>query len=302
MTLRLALILSAFLLSFLPPEGKKEQLLKLSKQYFPENYAVLKTYDESSISSIAEGNSVENFSGKVPTIVHEAYHHHFSLNSSYHQPVIVYRINDTLSFSVNRFSTFPSIRLNTIVPASTRKKIFRYATYINEKNRLLVTQQYGLLGLMEEAVAYYQSLHTAIALFNYYIDRYGWEKPQVWMDYLGNIASYRYALTEFELFISWYMQYAKLHHPDIYKDIYKNKPLKELALFLHQQNALLAARYDQNRSEILNQFNGRLAISDNFIRDTKTGRGNGLYDNEVAEMQALLNAPEHKDYLEFISK
>ncbi len=269
-------------------------MLLLSKKYFPENYAVLKEYDDASINGMAQGDSLKDYISDVSTIVHEGYHHYQGLHSSYYDAFVLYRVNDTLSFSVKNFKTFPANEINNIVPAATRKKIFRYDTYVSAKDKYLVTQQFGIFGLLEECMAYYQSFSTEVSLFNYYKDNYGWKDPDAWITYLSNIASYRYSILEFELFISWYMQYARINHPKTYRDISSNAGLKKLFLFLDGENTRLTLLYDQHRSAILKQFGERLLIRGNFIYNTDSHYGKGLYDNEVKDMTLLLQKPEHQ--------
>ncbi len=290
----LTLYISAALLLVTPTPTKKEQLLLLSKKYFPENYVVLKEYDERDINWMAKGDSLKDFISDVSTIVHEGYHHYQGLHSSYYGTSVDYRINDTLLFSVKNFKTFPSIEINKIVPAATRKKIFRYDTYIDANEKYLVTQQFGILGLLEECVAYYQSFSTEVSLFEYFKDNYGWKDPDLWTNYLSNMASYRYAIPEFELFISWYLQHAKKEYPKIYREITGNTGLKKLFVFLDAENKRLNAIYDRHRLIILQQFGQRLQVNGNFIFNTTTHYGKGLYDQEVNEMNTLLKKPEHR--------
>ncbi len=285
---------SAILILLLQTVTKKEQLLLLSKKYFPENYAVLKEYDEDAINEQAHGNSMDEFIPDVPTIVHEAYHHYQGFHSSYFDTAVLYRINDTLTFSVRNFKTFPSHEINNIVPAATRKRIFRYDTYINTKDKYLVTQQFGILGLLEELIAYYHSFSTEISLFNYYKDKYSWKYPDAWMSWLGNMGSYRYSILEFELFISWYMQYAKAKHPGTYRDIINNPGLKKLFVFIEKEQVRLTSLYNEQRTTILKQFKGQLQVKDNYIFNLKSHIGKGLYDKEVIEMSSLLEKPEHR--------
>jgi hypothetical protein len=281
-----------FLLLF--PISKKEQLLLLSQKYFPENYQVLKEYDESQINSMAHGDSIKNFISDVSTIVHEGFHHYQGLHSSYYDSLVLYRINDTLSFAVHNFKTFPVNKINSIVPIETRKKIFRYEIYVNAKDKFNVTQQFGILGLLEETVAYYHSFGTDLALFNFYKDNYGWGDPGPWLTWLGSIASYRYAFAEFELFISWYMQYAKSNYPVIYSDIINNPGLKKLFNFMEKENARLTFLYNQCRETILSQFKGRLKVDGNYMYDMQNHSGKGLYDDELAAMNNLLTLPPHQ--------
>ena len=290
----LAIFFPAIFFFLLHPVSKKEQLLKLSKKYFPENFVVLKEYDEDAINGQAQGESVEEFISDVSTIVHEGYHHYQGLHSSYYDATVLYRINDTLTIEVKNLKTFPSNEISSIVPAATRKKIFRYDTYVSAKDKYLVTQQFGILGLLEECTAYYQSFRTEISIYNYYLDKYGWKNPDVWITYLCNMASYRYSILEFELFISWYMQYAKTNHPKTYKDIISNTGLKKLFVFLDSEQTRLTLLYDQHRAFILKQFGNRVQVRGNFLYNTASHSGKGLYDDEVNEMSLLLKNPEHK--------
>ncbi|MGH2552112.1 MAG: hypothetical protein ACRDEB_00255 [Chitinophagaceae bacterium] len=274
--------------------SKKEQLLQLSKKYFPENFVVLKEYDEAAINSQANGDSLHEFITDVSTIVHEGYHRYKGNHSSYYDASVVYRLNDTLSIPVKNFETFPAREIDNIVPDATRKKIFRYDTYISNKDKYLVTQQYGILGLMEECIAYYQSFSTEILLYNYYKDQHGWKDPDIWITYLSNMASYRYSIFEFELFISWYMQVARKKHIKTYRDIVSNAGLKKLFVFLESENKRLSILYDQHRSVIMKQFVTHVQLKDNFLYNTKSHTGKGLYDKEVIAMDALLKDPTHK--------
>jgi len=300
MPFRSFILLPVFAVVLFSLTGKKEQLLQLSKKYFPENYAVIKEYDELSINDLAHGDSLKDFLTDIPTIVHEGYHHYHGSHSSYYDSVLVYRMSDTLSFRVKNLKTFPSREINSLVPETIKKKIFRYDTYVDVKDKYLVTQQYGILGLLEEQAAYYQSLHTSIALFKYYKDQYGWKNPELWTSYLGTVSSYRFALTEFELFISWYIQFAKTKQPVVYRDIMNNTGLKKMLVFLHTENIRLAAQYDSNRKEIISQFKGGLVIKGNYIINTETHVGMGLHDEEVKEMNLLLSKPEHQLYKELL--
>ncbi len=288
------LFLGLVLFFLTPPISKKQQLLLLSKKYFPENYTVLKDYDEAEINKLAKGDSLKDYLSDIATIVHEGYHHYQGVYSSYYDSNVLYRINDTLSFEVKNFKTFPANEINNIVPVALQKKIFRYETYINSKDKYNVTQQFGILGLLEECIAYYHSIGTDIALFNYYKDSYGWKNPEAWITYLSDMASYRYAVSEFELFMSWYMQYAKVKHPKTYLDITGNNGLKNLFTFLDKENNRLALLYDDHRATILKQFGGQLEIRGNYIYNITSHYGKGLYDNEVQNMNSLLQRPEHK--------
>ncbi|HSU28863.1 MAG TPA: hypothetical protein VLJ68_10805 [Chitinophagaceae bacterium] len=302
----LALSLSV-LLFFLPltdqqnQPGKKEQILQLSKKYFPENYKVLEAYDEKSINSMADGQTVKEYVYSISTVVHEGFHTYQNTFTSYYDTLIRYRINDTLWYGARNFKTFPSKEINKIVPLGTRKKIFRYDTYVNSKEKIHVTQQYGALGLLEEMVAYYHSFATELALFNYFRDQYGWSDAEPWIKYLGAIGGFRYSLIEFELFISWYLQVAQSDHPAIYKSIVADPWFKATFRFLHNANIRFTTQYDINRKIILEKLGDKVMIMSDAIIPTaalKPGysgySGAGLFDTDLKTMQDMLQQPEHK--------
>lgn len=281
--------------------GKKEQILQLSKKYFPENYKVLDAYDEKSINSMASGQTLKEYVYSISTVVHEGFHTYQNSFTSYYDTLVRYRINDTLWYGARNFKTFPSIEINKIVPPSIRKKIFRYDTYVNSKEKIHVTQQYGVLGLLEEMFAYYHSYATELALFNYFRDQYGWSDPEPWLRYLGSVGGFRYSLIEFELFISWYLQVAKADHPAVYKSIVADPWFRATFKFLHNANIRCTAQYDVNREVILEKLGNKVMVMNDAIFPMvalKPGysgyTGAGLFDSDLKMMQDMLNQPEHR--------
>ena len=292
---KIALLFSMiFLFAFGKEAGKKQQIISISKKYFPENNPLLTEYDEATINSLAEGKTIKEYVYEIPTVVHEAYHSYMGKHSSYYDSAIRYRISDAIYFDVPFFKTYQAIELNNFIPNEWQKKITRYDTYINSRQKYLVTQQFGILGLLEESCAYYQSMRTSLALFGFLKDTYGFKDPEIWIEYLGSIGSYRYALNEFALFTSWYLQYAKLKHADVYKSMVTNKGLKKLFSFLRKSNAGFNELYNQQREEIMTQLGSKVNIEGDYIFNTKTLAGKGLYDKDHAALEAALAGPDHK--------
>jgi hypothetical protein len=296
----LCLAAISLLLPVSRPQIKKEHLLKISKKYFPENYIVIKEYSEKDIEFLSEGDEIAEILADIPTIVHEGYHHFMNNHSSYYGTEIQYRINDSLSFKVANRKTFPSRELNAIVPDSLQKNIFRYKTYVDAKDDINVTQQFGLFGLIEEEVAYLQSFHTSVCLFNYCMDTYSNKNPAVWLDYLGNMGSYRYAVSEFELFISWYFQWSKKQYPQLYVALTGDEKLKALLKYIHLANKSLTASYSHNRIKILALFPDRLSVDGDFIYDNKAHSGKSLYDGECERLNRMLLQPAHAAFLAWL--
>jgi hypothetical protein len=172
MKLLLTLILfPSFLYS--DSSSKRDVLLSITKKYLPDNYIVLKNYDEATVNFLAQGDSLQDFIFEFPTIIHEGFHVFGHSINSYSDTIRHYRLDDTTTIGVRKFNSFPSRQLNNFVSASIQKKIFRYDTYINSEDTLHDTQQNGFLGLLEECSAYFQSLKAYNATY-YFFKRHLW--------------------------------------------------------------------------------------------------------------------------------
>lgn len=292
---RLTLLSISFLgLLLTPLLTKKQQLLQMSKKYLPEYQVVIKDADDELINSLASSNQLKDFIGDVPTIIHEAWHNYQSNHFGYQGSEIAFRINDSLNLRIQNFKTFPSNRINSIVPANVRKKIFRYDTYVDAKSKYHVTQQYGIFGLLEEALAYYHSFHSDLLLYKYFEDNLGWKNPEPWVDWLTTNSSVRFAIAEFKLFISWYLQYAQKYETEVFKNLKSSTGLKEIFQFLESEDKKMNTLYLQYRNEILSRFKDQLYIKEDYLYNKATLQGKGLYDEELNDITTMLMAPEHK--------
>lgn len=284
--------MTALLLAF-QTETKKENLLSISKDYFPDNYVLLKEYPETFFDFLLKGDSLSEYIFGLTTVVHEAFHVY---ESAHNKPDTIrqYRINDTLTISIKKFSSFPCIELNKIAPIQDRQRVFRYNTYINNKDFNHDTQQHGFFGLVGENVAYYQEFKTYNALFKFLKDKYGWADAELWRKYLSEIGSVRYSLLEFKLFISWYLQYSKTTRPDVYKKIISDRNIQKIYTLLDREGDRLTKEYDSNRIEIIKQLGQKAKVHQGNFTVIKSGFSTGLHDMEVQSMISLLAKPEHK--------
>lgn len=143
--------------------------------------------------------------------VHEACHnaHNKLFESAYFSYIISKDIHINGNYQTNK-PVYDSYELNNFVPDSVKKNIGRFNTYLGRENTT------GIYNLMNEYVAYYQGClaevelkRKGIAMSNTFIKR--------------DIVNAYY---DFRLFISWYLQYAELKHPDVYKQVLENKNLR----------------------------------------------------------------------------
>jgi hypothetical protein len=288
-----AIYILTFLLFPFKTVNKKEALLLISKEYFPDNYVLLKEYPDSFFDFLLKGDSISEYVFGLTTIVHEAFHLYESAHNS-SDTIRQYRINDSLTIFINKFSSYPCLEINKIAPPLDRQKVFRYNTYINNKDIKHDTQQHGFLGLIGENVAYYQEFKAYNALFKFLKDKYGWADAELWRRYLGETGSVRYSLLEFKLFISWYLQFAKTAHPTIYKKIISDKNIQKIYTLLESEGDRLTKEYDSNRTEIIKQLGQKAKVLEGNFTVIKSGFSTGLHDKEMQNMIFLLSKPEHK--------
>jgi hypothetical protein len=275
--------------------NRKNVVLSICKKYVKADVGIINQSSNAVINTyLSNSENLKDYIFDIPTVVHECYHNYLSNSSHvFSGSIINFVIDDSLAFKIPNFKTFPSKELVGFIPKNTAEKIFRFPTYINSNEKLLSTQQFGILGLLDEYTAYYHSFKTSVALYGYIQENFGWGDTNLWLTYLQKISSYRYAMDEFTLFISWYIQYAKLHHKQVYNSIITNKNLKQLFQFLNTQNQQLTQLYNLQRADILTHLKGKAYIEGDYLYNTKTLSGVGLGDEKCTLMKTFLQQPEH---------
>jgi hypothetical protein len=279
-------------------QSKKDIFLDITKKYLPDNYEVLKNYDEASVDFIAVGDSLQDYFWKYPTVIHEAFHvFGWTLNSNTPtDPYFRYRINDSLTITTWKFNSIPARQIDAFVPKRDKTKLFAYDTYINSSDTSHVTQQFGFIGLLEEFVASYQSLKAYNALYYFLEHTYDWNKPMVWIKYLSHGGSDIYATNQFRLFISWYLQYCKKYKPEVFHQIANDSGIKRLYTFIEKQSASLIKSFLNNRNIVLEQIKP-LTVRDDIYISLKTdlSAGYGIDDHiiNLAITDSMLREPQH---------
>ncbi len=275
--------------------NKKNVLLNICKKYIKEDAIIINQSNNAFINSyLTKSDSLKDYLLEMPTVVHECYHNYLSSSSNiFSGSIINFVIHDSLAFKIPNLKTFPSRELVSFIPQKKAAAIFRFKTYINSTDKLLTTQQFGILGLLDECTAYYHSFKTSVALYRFIEEKYGWSDPDIWVTYLQKISSYRYAMYEFSLFISWYMQYAKMHHIKVYNNIVNNRGIKQIYTFLNNENQRLTQQYKLQRDKILYHLKDEVYIEGNFLYNSETLVGVGLADDKCNLMISFLKEPEH---------
>lgn len=186
-----------------------------------------------------DGHEKQDLLESLNTVLHEYLH---TLNSSTQEGGYHY-IDSSRSLYFPFTEMFPSNELNSFVRKGIQDSVYRYGLYVGSqskifghkskefkfntnKNNQFGSISLGIYGLFEEFGAYYIGVLSDYKIYDYYLDEYGIEDTDAMYDCLSEISSNVLAYYEFSLFMSWYLQYAKLYHKDIYQKIMDNKEFR----------------------------------------------------------------------------
>lgn len=273
-------------------KDKNSFLISLANNHCSNAKDILNT-TSFSVNSYCKENSFEALLNAFPTVVHESYHkktHSINLDPS----VRKYFINNELTFEVPVFDVFRSEEMDQIVDNKYKDQIFRYGEYINSTDFDMDSQENGIFGILEEYTAYYQDILAYQEMYAYLEQNIPYSETELWVSYLvqnGNVLS---TSAEFNLFISWYMQYAKVYHPNVYNKIVKSEELKELYQYVNNGFSDASDKFHENRETILNNIEPFIDQHELFIRVKNDKYFYELPDNEVKKMEAYLNEPSHQ--------
>jgi hypothetical protein len=273
---------------------KKEQLTNIAKKHFPDLLIILSNYSYFNINFYANGDSLQEYYSDLPSIIHEGYHNYVnSLNKtsgSFH-----YMLNDTLTISIDKFDHFPS-NLIAAIGKGKLKNEGRFNLYVNTDKNELITQQRGLFGLLEEYSAYFQELKACTVSYYYLKANYSFDNTSVWINYLAKMGSNIYAVNEFKIFISWYLQYAKLNKPAVFQKIIQDQGIKQLYSYIEREYDKLIKAYLANRTTIIDSVQLIFGKSEEYRKKEfeKHLSGINIYIENLNYSNKLLKEPEHK--------
>jgi hypothetical protein len=167
----------------------------------------------------------------IGTVIHESIHgYNEYLDSVYRADNKIDSTIETSSYYIKPGLTFNMemglyIKSELVVPKDDSLetyRIFRFDTYMSEGS-YVYSNQYGIYGLMEEYVAYKNTME--FLLITYEKARKQADKRS--MTYLKDQMKRTYnAYFEFNLFIGWYLQYTKKERFDVYKSTMQNVELR----------------------------------------------------------------------------
>ena len=246
------------------------------------------------IDHYIEGEDKARWALDLPLALHELYHLNSFETNAGRTDSSFYFLTPDHTIAVSRFPTFHTREMVTAVPSHPVDQLLRFDTYVDvDSLSAMYSNTNGIFGLMEEYCAYYFELKASVALHDYLLKKHGYDDPEVWVDYYGTIASTRYAMLEFKLFISWYLQFAQSCHPTVYQACIESDGLRNLFTFLDEELIRLTNSYDQQRATLFTKMGDSLHMDGDFLTNSESGHAMGVQDEEYGVVAELLEAPEH---------
>jgi hypothetical protein len=183
----------------------------LEKNYCgPDCYA---TVVDGNYMSWNYDTSRTTLSSDFGTVIHESTH---NFNGA------KYMVVPGIEIPVTKTTAYNSNEFRKIVPAEAPARIFRFETYVGD-SAIVSANKAGIYGLMDEFSAYENGTHadvlaaqTALANGDTALAR----------NFLSQAKGTYFAYYEFNLFMAWYLHYAKTDHADIYKATMANSNLR----------------------------------------------------------------------------
>lgn len=160
--------------------------------------------------------------GDFGTVIHESTHH---FNES------KYMVIPGIEIPVERTTLFTSNEFGKIVPADAHTRIFRFETYVGD-SAIVSANKAGIYGLLDEFSAYENGTRADVMAARSALDK---GDTALAKSFLSQAKGTYFAYYEFNLFMAWYLHYAKTNHADIYKTTMANNNLRVAYTMIDQE-------------------------------------------------------------------
>lgn len=219
--------------------ARKSFLTEFCKKYNSKSIQVIWNSDtKNSFEEFVEGHSEYELIEEYGTIIHELYHYYNKRETNGQYYFIESGINVFVPFT----QRYNSKELNKHVRKGVQDSVFRYGLYVGGKQYTGIQQGKkvevnkngsnelssitdGIYGMLEEFSAYYYGCLATYEAEKYFQSIQNPNKDPMYdfsQEVMGDVLAYY----EFNLFMAWYLSYAKKNHPEIYAEIHKNAAFK----------------------------------------------------------------------------
>jgi hypothetical protein len=303
---------------YFPVQAQKshDDILRFAKNETGDAYHILKAVGDYRFEKFLGKKTTAGILDDLNTIVHESCHH-LNHDIGWNSPGTGnregYFVTQGIEIATKVGPVYNSIELNKFVPDSLKTLIFRYDTYVGaKKNGIWISSQSeGIYGMLNEFTAYYHGTKASMDLFDYYYKNRsdGYQNEDEWGNYLADVASTHFAYYEFRLFMSWYLQYAKLHYPKVYEGCMENRNLRLAFTLVDDLYGQLLTDYHTMLDQLivnLNKEGEKVSLTNGSLGTmftVHTGKGGsygkGIFEDEIQFLKGLLEDKQHDILDEF---
>jgi hypothetical protein len=199
------------------------------------------------------GDTNIRFPDELETLIHESTHHYNKEVWEWGKPLNHrYMVTPGHDLWARHTKLYPSSEFIAIVPKDAPAKIFRYGLYVGPDSHVSANS-WGIYGMMDEFSAYYNGARSA--WIGYHLAKSRGDKKSMEIFEQRCLGTY-FAWYEFRTFMGWYLTYAKMKHPDVYKETMENREIAKVFAELDREFGDLAAKAEKEFSEswILEQY------------------------------------------------
>lgn len=241
----------------------------------------------------------------LDTVVHEEDHMYSTYTDIYDQnnaTKVRFYIGKGKDVVVPYTSVFRTREIVKSVPKRCRGvQSTRFDEYVMDSRvGTLASDWRGIYGLLNEFSAYSWGMNNNVKMFAYH-DSFD-DNYHTWEWFLRNGESNRLAYAEFKYYILQYMIYAKKYHPDVYKELLKNKKLMSAYAATEKNFAKSVKVYKGERDQIAEKIraNGYVVDYSNEVIIIRDATGNlvgyvGFLNDDTKPLTKELSKKKYKN-------
>lgn len=268
-------------------------IFKMVKKYFPADYyKLLQKTDQQQMKRFVDDITEPEALLMIPVIFHETVHFVAAGRSGWQFPV-----EPGQKIPVGYYRVFPALEIDQSAPPEV-KNLTRYPVYVTSPD-FREANNTGIYWYLDEMNAYNYSVRTYLMLYDVINGEYGFDRPEIWVDYLRNFSSNRYAVGEFKIFIGLYLQTAQKAYPQIYQMFINDQAIKKLFTYIEHDDAKHMQAYDEMIQKLQTNLDTKVDFIGDFVglavaADAKSRTGYGLGHELLKEVQDILQKDEYQ--------
>ncbi len=151
-----------------------------------------------------------------------------------------------IEIPVTQTPTFYSYEATIVAPVEAPAKISRFRTYVGDSS-MLASNVSGIYGLVSEFSAFENATRASVMAAR---TAKSMGDNELASEFLEQANANYYAAYEFKLFIAWYLHFAKVSRPQVYREVMDNQNLRVAYTLIDQEFALTIEDLRQASNEM----------------------------------------------------